>query len=70
MKFYIDGVLRSVIKLDQGAVSEILSSLREKSLGLTMYGANEAAIIASLVLPAGLFIGFATILIKRLRQFM
>ncbi|ABU24024.1 Conserved hypothetical protein [Prochlorococcus marinus str. NATL2A] len=35
-----------------------------------MYGVNEAVIIASLAVPAGLFIGFSTILVKRLRQCM
>ena len=35
-----------------------------------MYGINEATIIASLAIPAGLFIGFSTILVNRLRQCM
>tara|TARA_Y100001968_G_scaffold91518_1_gene82331 strand:- start:3125 stop:3385 length:261 start_codon:yes stop_codon:yes gene_type:complete len=39
-------------------------------LRLTMYGINEATIIASLAIPAGLFIGFSTILVNRLRQCM
>ncbi len=39
-------------------------------LRLTMYGINEATIIASVAIPAGLFIGFSTILINRLRQCM
>ncbi len=36
----------------------------------TMYGINEATIIASLAIPAGLFISFSTILVNRLRQCM
>jgi len=35
-----------------------------------MYGINEATIIVSLAIPAGLFIGFSTILVNRLRQCM
>ena len=35
-----------------------------------MYEINEATIIASLAIPAGLFIGFSTILVNRLRQCM
>ena len=37
-------------------------------LRLIMYGINEETIIASLAIPAGLFIGFLTILFNRVRQ--
>ena len=35
-----------------------------------MYGVNEAVIIASLAIPAGLFIGFSTIPVNRFRECM
>jgi len=35
-----------------------------------MYGINEETNIASLSIPAELFIGFSTILVNRLRQCM
>ena len=60
----------SIIKLDRGTIGAILSSLRKNLLGITMYGVNEAVIIASLTIPVGLFIGFSTILVRRLRQCM
>jgi len=35
-----------------------------------MYGIKEATIIAILAIPAGMFIGFSTIVVNRLRQCM
>ena len=62
--------VRNIINLDRGTVGEILSSIRKNLLCITMYGVNEAVIIASLAIPAELFIWFSTILVIRLRQCM
>lgn len=48
----------SIIKSERGTVGAILSSLRKNFLGITMYGVNEAVIIASLAVPAGLLLDF------------